>query len=109
MPPHIARDMILTGRTMEVEEAAQYRMVSPNADAGQALEKAREIAARVCSVSPSAVAASLEMMHEGKDILDPAEALDQPTRALQKMAASEDLQLGLMGFLMKQTPKWKNR
>jgi len=109
LPPHIARDMILTGRTMEVEEAAHYGMVSHKAEAGQALEKAREIAERICAVSPSAVAASLEMMHEGKDIADPAEALDQPTRAIQKMAASEDLQIGLMAFLTKQTAKWKNR
>ena len=109
LPPHIAKDMILTGRTMEVDEASHYGLVSHKAEAGKALEKAREIAERICAVSPSAVAASLEMMHEGKDILDPAEALDQPTRALQKMAASEDLQIGLMAFLTKQKAKWKNR
>lgn len=109
LPPHIAKDMILTGRTMEINEAAHYGMISHTADAGKAMEKAREIAQRVCDVSPSAVAASMEMMHEGKDIQDPAEALSQPTRAIQKMAASEDLQIGLMAFLTKQTAKWKNR
>lgn len=109
LPPHIASDMILTGRVLEVDEAERHGLVSYKADAGKALEKAREVAERICAVSPSAVAASLEMMHEGKDILDPAEALDRPTQAIQKMMASEDLQIGLMSFIMKQPAKWKNR
>lgn len=109
LPPHIAKDMILTGRTMEVEEALRYGMVNYRADAGQAVQKAREIAERVCTASPTAVSASLEMMYEGKDIIDPSEALDRSTNALQKVAASEDLQIGLMAFLTKQAAKWKNR
>lgn len=109
LPPHIAKDMILTGRTMEIDEAMQFGMVGYKAEAGKALEKAREIAGRICAASPTAVAASLETMNEGAHILDPAEALDQPTKALQKIAASEDLQIGLMAFLTKQKPKWKNR
>jgi len=109
LPPHIAKDMILTGRTMEIDEAVHYGMVNYKTDAGKALDKAREIAERICAVSPTAVSASLEMMYEGKDVFDPAEALDRPTNALQKIAASEDLQIGLMAFLTKQTAKWKNR
>ncbi len=109
LPPSIARDMILTGRTMEIEEALHYGMVNYKSAAGQALDIAREIAQRILDVSPSAVSASLEMMHEGAHIQAPAEALDQPTNALQKIAASEDLQIGLMAFLTKQKANWKNR
>ena len=109
LPEHIARDMILTGRTMEIDEALQYGMVNYKAPPREALEMARDVALRICQSSPTAVSASLEMMHEGKDILDPAEALDRPTQALQKVAASEDLQIGLMAFLTKQKPEWKNR
>ncbi len=109
LPQHIARDMILTGRSMDVDEAVQHGMVNYKTEAGAAMDKAREIAERICAVSPTAVSASLEMMYEGKDILDPAEALDRPTQALQKVAASEDLQIGLMAFLTKQPAKWKNR
>jgi len=109
LPPHIAREMILTGRTMEVDEAVHYGMVNHKAKAGEAMTKAREIAQAMCEVSPVATAASLEMMNEGAHILDPAQALDQPTNALLKVAISEDLQTGLMAFLMKQKAKWKNR
>ncbi len=109
LPPHIARDMILTGRTMEIDEAVQFGLVNYKAKAGQALEKAREIAKNVCNVSPTAVAASLEMMNDGAQFADPMDALDQPSHALPRVAASEDLQIGLMAFLMKQKAKWKNR
>jgi len=108
LPPHIAREMILTGRTMDVDEAVHYGMVTHKTSASAALTKAREIAQDICSVSPSATSASLEMIHEGAHILDPAEALDKPTNALLKVAISEDLQIGLMAFLTKQKAKWKN-
>jgi len=84
-------------------------MVNHKADAGKAMTKAREIAQTICAASPIATSASLEMIHEGAHILDPAQALDQPTNALLKVAISEDLQIGLMAFLMKQKAKWKNR
>jgi len=108
LPPHIAREMILTGRAMDVDEAVHYGMVNHKTSAGAALTKARELAQDICSVSPSATSASLEMIHEGAHILDPTEALDKPTNALLKVAISEDLQIGLMAFLTKQKAKWKN-
>jgi len=37
LPQHIAKDMILTGRTMEIDEALHYGMVNYKADEGQAL------------------------------------------------------------------------
>lgn len=109
LPPHIAKDMILTGRAMEVDEALHYGLVNYKADAAGAMEKAREFAQRICAVSPTAVSASLEMIHEGAKILDPTDALDRPSNALLKFASSQDLQIGLMAFMSKQKPKWKNR
>lgn len=109
LPPHIAKEMILTGRAMDVEEAMQHGLVNHKAAKGQALDKAREMAAQICAVSPTAVSASLEMMQEGADTPDPAVALARPTKALTKVAASEDLQIGLLAFLAKQAAKWKNK
>ena len=109
IPPHIAKEMILTGRAMEVDEAIQYGLVNDKTAKGEALDKASEVAAQICTVSPTAVSASMEMMQEGADMPDPAVALDRPTKALTRVAASEDLQIGLMAFLAKQTAKWKNK
>lgn len=109
IPPPIAKEMILTGRAMHIDEAVHHGLVNYKTDAGKVLEKAREVADQICAASPTAVTASLEMMHEGSDILDPAEALDRPTNAVMRFAASEDLMIGLTAFAMKQKPKWKNR
>lgn len=109
IPSHIAKEMILTGRAMEIDEAVHHGLVNHKTDAGKVLEKAREIAEQICAVSPTAVTASLEMMHEGSEILDPATALDQPTNAIMRFAASEDIMIGMTAFMMKQKPKWKNR
>jgi len=83
-------------------------MVNYKTEAGQAMVKARELAETICEVSPTATSASLEMMHEGSNIVDAAEALDQSSNALLKVVISEDLQIGLMAFLLKQSPQWKN-
>jgi len=109
LPPHIARDMILTGRPMEIEESVKYGLVNYRTDAGKAMDTAREIAAKICAASPTAVSTSLEMMHGSADISDPVLALEKSTHKVIKVLTSEDLQIGLTAFIMKQSPKWKNR
>jgi len=59
IPPHIAKDMILTGRAMDMHEAAAHGLVNYTAAKGEVMSKAREIAEQLCSVSPTAVAASM--------------------------------------------------
>lgn len=109
IPHHIAREMILTGRPMGTDEAQKYGLINYTAKSGTVMEKARELAAEICSASPTAVSASLLMMYEGVDINDPVEAVSVQSDAILKFAVSQDLQAGLMAFLTKQKPKWQNR
>jgi len=109
IPPHIAKEMILTGRAMQIDEALHHGLVNHKTEAGNVLHKAREVAEAICAVSPSAVSASLEMMYEGADTVNPVNAMVGQSNAILKFASSEDLQIGLMAFLTKQKPKWKNR
>jgi acetyl-CoA C-acetyltransferase len=109
IPPHIAKDMILTGRAMDMHEAAAHGLVNYTAAKGEVMSKAREIAEQLCSVSPTAVAASMAMMNAGADCADPLEALQQSSDSILEVVASEDLQIGIMAFLTKQKPKWKNK
>ena len=94
---------------MDVEEALHYGVVNYKTDAGKVMEKARDIAAQICAASPTAVSSSLEMMNDGGNYLDPVQALEQPTNALLNLLASENLQIGIMAFVTKQKPKWKNK
>jgi len=109
IPPHIAREMILTGRPMGTDEAQKYGLINYTAKTGTVMEKARDLAAEICSASPTAVSASLLMMYEGADITDPVDAVAVQSDAILKFALSQDLQAGLVAFLTKQKPKWKNR
>ena len=109
VPPHIAKDMILTGRPMDVDEAKHYGVVNYKTDVGQVMQKARGIAAQICAVSPTAVSSSLEMMNDGANCLDPIQAMEQPTNAILNLLSSENLQIGIMAFVTKQKPKWKNK
>ena len=94
---------------MEIEEALKYGLVNYKTDLGMAMDTARDIAARICEASPTAVSTSLEMIHASANILDPITALENSSGKVIKVLVSEDLQIGLVAFLMKQSPKWKNR
>jgi acetyl-CoA C-acetyltransferase len=109
LPRSIAREMILTGRTMEAEEAAHYGLAAHVTEAGGALSKAREVAEQICTVSPSAVAGSLDMMNKGADVVDPVDATAQSTEAMIGVIASQDMRIGLQAFVTKQKPRWRNQ
>lgn len=109
LPDSVAKEMILTGKAMDADEAKHFGLINYKTAAGQVMTKARKIAEQICAVSPTAVSASLEMMYSGADQVDPVDAMSGQSDAILKFAASEDLQIGLMAFLMKQTPKWKNK
>lgn len=109
IPPHIAKDMILTGRAMDVDEAAAHGLVNYKAAQGDVMTKAREIAEQLCTVSPTAVSASLAMINAGEAYADPLEALEQSSSIILNVVTSEDLQIGIMAFLTKQKAIWKNK
>jgi len=101
--------MILTGRPMEIKEALQYGLANYKTKAGKTMEKAREIAESICQASPTAISTSIEMMHKSANILNPIDAVEYSANKILRVMASEDLQIGLMAFIMKQPAKWKNR
>jgi len=63
-------------RQHSLEEALHYGVVNYKTDAGKVMEKARDIAAKICAASPTAVSSSLEMMNDGANHLDPVQDSD---------------------------------
>ena len=61
LPPHIAREVLLTGRRMGAAEAAQYGLVNRVVPAAELLAAARELAAGVVAHAPLSVAAILDI------------------------------------------------
>ncbi|WP_137293941.1 enoyl-CoA hydratase-related protein [Nocardioides dongxiaopingii] len=105
LPPAIAAEMLLTGDPVGAERAHQVGLVNVLAEPGQALERARELAARITRNSPDAVSASLRALHDSRG---PAEAAGWTATdlAIARIAQSPDPAEGIGAFFDKRPPRW---
>lgn len=108
LPEKIASDMVLTGRSIDVDTALHYGLVSRKASAGQALATARQVAEEVLQASPTSVRLSLEYMNEAKDFASESEAIAHDYPQLDELINSHDMLEGIMAFSQKRKPNWKN-
>ncbi len=110
MPPVIAKELLLTGRRMGMEEAARWGLVNQVVPASELMDAAGRLAQRICEAAPLAVEAILEMIratsHLGvEEALRSIRAGDVASyrRALDSADAIE----GPRAFSEKRPPRWK--
>jgi methylglutaconyl-CoA hydratase len=104
----IARDLLLTGRIFDAEEALKMGLVNEIVPAEKLLDRARELAAHLKENSP------LSLFYTKRLLNDHARAeLDaQIEAAVRENAAireSADFREGIAAFLEKRKPKWTGR
>src|SRR3989441_13272638 len=101
-----SRDLLLTGRIIEAEEAKAYGLVSEIVPAERLMERAHELANLLIAASPSSLTRSQHLLvssaaagvdHE----LEPA-ILDNA-----RIRCTPDFQEGLASFLEKRKPVWQ--
>jgi acetyl-CoA C-acetyltransferase len=109
LPPKVATEMILTGRSMSAQEALQWGLIAEVAEAGCALPAARKIAERILRVSPTSVRISLELMDEIERIPSSVDAALHRSRLIDELMASADAVEGMRAFADKTDPSWQNR
>ena len=103
-----ARDLILTGRRVEADEAMALGLANRISAAGHSVEAAVALAHEIAANAPISVAAAKASIEEAWDLpLDAA--LDRERAHYEKPLRSEDRLEGLNAFAEKRTPKWRGK
>jgi methylglutaconyl-CoA hydratase len=104
----IARDLLLTGRIFEVQEAVKMGLINEIVPAEELLPRARELAAQLAENSP------LSLFNTKRLLTDHARAeldmqIEAAVRENASIRESADFREGIESFLEKRKPKWTGR
>ena len=102
----VAKDLILTGRVVDAEEALRIGLVNGVHD--PVLEKAREVAALLASKSSVALASAKRAVNHAIQG-DHVENLEREASEFGELFASEDAKEGMTAFAEKREPKFVGR
>ncbi len=112
IPYHVAMELLLTGRWMEVDEALKWGLINEIVPAASLMDRAREIA-DLLAAGPSLVFAAIKEVVRETEGLPFHQALSLvTTRTLPTVDAlygSEDVKEGSRAFAEKRDPVWTGK
>lgn len=99
-----AKELILSGRTIDVIEAESIGLVNSVVDDDKVMDKAEEMAKALAQKSPLAIKMAKNLINKNLDI---KKGLEVETISFSECFASEDHVEGINAFLEKRKPKFK--
>ncbi|NUU21289.1 MAG: crotonase/enoyl-CoA hydratase family protein, partial [Streptomycetaceae bacterium] len=106
IPYQIAMELALTGDFLTAPDAHRYGLVNHLTAPGEALAKARDLAARIAANGPLAVAATKEIIVSSAD-WPTDEAFARQQKIVSPIFSSTDAREGATAFAEKRPPVWR--
>jgi methylglutaconyl-CoA hydratase len=101
----IARDLLLTGRLFDAEEAKWIGLVTEIVPAESLISRARELANQLMENSPASLLYTKRLLSEAaREDLD--RQIEASVRENASIRATPDFREGITSFLEKRKPKW---
>lgn len=105
LPINVARELLITGRTLDPERAKDLGVVNAVTAEGKALDEALVMAAEICESSPTSVSLSLKAIDALYADAD-AVGWEVTDDAKDAVLRSPDIAEGLDAFASRRTPRW---
>jgi enoyl-CoA hydratase/carnithine racemase len=105
LPTNVARELLLTGRTLDVDRAVRLGFVNEATPAGAAVDRACAMAAEICRAAPNSVLETLQVLREVHQSYEDRGWL-YTGESLKRVRASADMREGVAAFFEKREPRW---
>jgi enoyl-CoA hydratase len=108
IPFNVAMELALTGDPIDAERAHQFGLVNVLCEPGAALEKAKDLAARIEANAPLAVRTSRRLVIDTMTE-DEETGFRLSAEGMAKIMDSDDFKEGVSAFIEKRPPQWKGQ
>jgi enoyl-CoA hydratase len=108
VPYHVALRALLTGEPLTAAEARQHGLVTQVTAPGAARDTARELAGRIATNAPLALAAAKEILRTTQGLND-QDAFVRQDEIVARLVESDDAHEGARAFAERRAPVWHGR